>query len=95
MSADRLAALDAAVADGDAETRSAAMTLALDQWLERRGRGSHARTRLGAKKRSSYRPSFGLFISARSISRPALALLRREPDTFDTPVRVAVHRMGT
>ena len=38
MSGDRLAALDEAVAAGDAENRSAAITAALDDWIDRRRR---------------------------------------------------------
>lgn len=38
MSKDRLAALDEAIAAGDAENRSAAMTVALDEWIDRRRR---------------------------------------------------------
>ncbi len=38
MSPDRLAALDEAIAAGDAENRSAALTAALDDWIDRRRR---------------------------------------------------------
>lgn len=38
MSGDRLAAIDEAVAAGEAENRSAAMTAALDEWIDRRRR---------------------------------------------------------